>query len=278
MNLLSIDVGIKNLAYVHFFIDPIHKRTTITGWDVISLLPKNKHANKECMGVHKSKKTKCKSVAIYNKNDLYFCKKHAKSSNIFHVPNQQTNYKKLKNKKLCDIKEFCKQYELEIEDCKYKDDYLRKAKDFIDNSFYERITEASANDADLVSLGRAMASEFDTLFESIVFDVICIENQISPIANRMKTLQGMISQYFIMKECKTIEFIASSNKLKPYITQNKTTYAERKKMGVDITRKHLEENKDISKWHTHFETHKKKDDLADCYLQGLYYIDYVLNK
>ena len=28
---------------------------------------------------------------------------------------------------------------------------------------------------------------------------VFIENQISPIANRMKTIQGMLAQYFIMK-------------------------------------------------------------------------------
>jgi hypothetical protein len=48
---------------------------------------------------------------------------------------------------------------------------------------------------------------------------IIIENQISPIANRMKTIQGMLSQYFIMKyedRNITIDFISSFNKLKMF--------------------------------------------------------------
>ena len=36
---------------------------------------------------------------------------------------------------------------------------------------------------------------------------VIIENQISPIANRMKTIQGMITQYFIMKNIYNVEYI-----------------------------------------------------------------------
>ena len=37
-----------------------------------------------------------------------------------------------------------------------------------------------------------------------------------PIANRMKTIQGMIAQYFIDKNVKLIKFISASNKLKNF--------------------------------------------------------------
>ena len=42
--------------------------------------------------------------------------------------------------------------------------------------------------------------KMDELYKDDDIDTVIIENQISPIANRMKTLQGMIAQYFIMKE------------------------------------------------------------------------------
>ena len=45
-------------------------------------------------------------------------------------------------------------------------------------------------------------------------DTVIIENQISTLASRMKTLQGMITQYFIMKNIPQIEFISASCKLK----------------------------------------------------------------
>jgi hypothetical protein len=50
-----------------------------------------------------------------------------------------------------------------------------------------------------------------------------------PIANRMKTLQGMIAQYFIMNNVINIEFISACNKLKDFNTNKNTTYSERKK-------------------------------------------------
>jgi hypothetical protein len=53
-----------------------------------------------------------------------------------------------------------------------------------------------------------------------------------------------------------------------------STYTDRKKSGIavcrslgEISRKY---NSDYAKWMTVFETHKKKDDLADCFLQGLW--------
>jgi hypothetical protein len=106
---------------------------------------------------------------------------------------------------------------------------------------------------------------------------VIIENQISPIANRMKTIQGMIAQYFIMKNVKTIEFISASNKLKYSAVVNDSddevdisTYKNRKKTGIINCLELLK--KTNSNMMNHFESHKKKDDLADSLLQGVWYI------
>jgi hypothetical protein len=120
-------------------------------------------------------------------------------------------------------------------------------------------------------------------------DMMIIENQISTLASRMKTLQGMITQYFIMKNIPQIEFISASCKLKLFadsthhadedaadedLIVDVSTYADRKRSGIavcrslgEISRKH---NSDYAKWMAVFENHKKKDDLADCFLQGLW--------
>ena len=122
-------------------------------------------------------------------------------------------------------------------------------------------------------------------------DMMIIENQISTLASRMKTLQGMITQYFIMKHVERIEFISASCKLKLFtdVTLDTTTstdtdtaitcvdastYADRKKSGITVCRSLGEisrkRNSDYAKWMPVFENHKKKDDLADCFLQGLW--------
>ena len=94
----------------------------------------------------------------------------------------------------------------------------------------------------------------------------------------MKTLQGMIAQYFIMKdESIIIDFVSASNKLKLCIEDetekveiNGLTYNQRKKLGVTRCEKIVKDN--YIEWYQFFTNNKKKDDLADCLLQGLDYI------
>ena len=149
-----------------------------------------------------------------------------------------------------------------------------------------------AHDLDLITYGRNMMKHLDLILSecSGPIDMMIIENQISTLASRMKTLQGMITQYFIMKDVPQIEFISASCKLKLFMNAplshddaatdhddlciDASTYADRKKSGIavcrslgEISRKH---NSDYAKWMPVFETHKKKDDLADCFLQGLW--------
>ena len=146
-----------------------------------------------------------------------------------------------------------------------------------------------AHDLDLITYGRNLMKHLDAILYPVtspsnVIDMMIVENQISTLASRMKTLQGMITQYFIMKQVSQIEFISASCKLKLFTDSqmsyddemniDASTYADRKKSGIvvcrslgEISRKH---HSDFAKWMACFENHKKKDDLADCFLQGLW--------
>ena len=105
-------------------------------------------------------------------------------------------------------------------------------------------------------------------------EYVIIENQISPIATRMKTIQGMLVQYFVMSglQVEHIEFISASNKLKMFMTKKKTTYTERKAESVEITAELLETKEEFGDFKGYLNKNKKKDDLADCFLQGIYYL------
>ena len=161
----------------------------------------------------------------------------------------------------------------------------------LDNNYLENIENVRADQIDLLTLGRNMMTELDKFispYESIntgdlgkmgglglekyKIDIVIIENQISTIASRMKTLQGMIAQYFIMRGTPCIEFISAANKLKMFMTKKKTTYTERKIESVEVTKELLEKLPQFEKYRGCLAKNKKKDDLADCFLQGIYYL------
>jgi hypothetical protein len=138
-----------------------------------------------------------------------------------------------------------------------------------------------AHDLDLITYGRNLMKHLDVLLSSIdgKIDMMIVENQISTLASRMKTLQGMITQYFIMKDVPEIEFISASCKLKLFTDSSldissfvdASTYSDRKKSGISICRSlGTGHNTPYATWMPMFEKHKKKDDLADCFLQGLW--------
>ena len=78
-----------------------------------------------------------------------------------------------------------------------------------------------------------------------------------------------------MKNMNNILFVSATNKLKEFIDNKKTIYSERKKIGIEETKKLLlkMDNDNISKDKIieMFHSHKKKDDLADCFLQAIWY-------
>jgi hypothetical protein len=92
----------------------------------------------------------------------------------------------------------------------------------------------------------------------------------------------MIAQYFIMKKTsQQIEFVSAVNKLKTDSEdkdkelKEKTKYSDRKKMGIQKCLELLNNDGSYVSWMDYFKTHAKKDDLADSFLQGLWYIKKV---
>jgi len=159
-----------------------------------------------------------------------------------------------------------------------KDDLINMIKQELHKNYLQHIENVKAMDVDLITIGKNMMQELDKVLgmgglgAKIDIDIAIIENQISTIASRMKTLQGMIAQYFIMKHTPHIEFISASNKLKMFMTKKKTTYTERKAESVEITAELLETKEEFVNFKGYLNKNKKKDDLADCFLQGIYYL------
>jgi len=259
MKLLSIDVGIKNLAYCLMSNDAIIK------WDVINLCG----ADPLCTTCNKPAKFTAQQAQ--DQAQTYFCLKHAKTSNYL-LPVGNISLKKIKKMKLVELQKVVTDYKIPVGEAVKKDDLLKCIITFLEPKMLTTVSSAKANDMDLVQIGIAMQKAFDIELKDHLFTHIVIENQISPIANRMKTLQGMIAQYFIMHGKTQIAFVSAANKLKGHqdIETDLTTYASRKKEGINVTLKLLNER--YLEWIPHFTQHKKKDDLADSFLQGNWYL------
>ena len=271
MKIISIDVGIRNLAVCFFEIDE-KQQFKILEWTVVNLCD---DALPKCCGVIKKKKEikHCDKNARYRKNDKNYCKTHAKKTD-FIIPTTELYKSRLAKYKIAELFELCNKYDIGFQKPITKAQLLELINKKLSEKFFEIIETKKADKINLTYLGKNLMEYFDNSLKisSHTIDHILIENQISTIATRMKTLQGMITQYFIMRGAGNIEFISSGNKLKPFLEKKKTSYTERKKMGIAITKQLISESDYLHFWIDTFEKSKKKDDLADCFLQGLWFM------
>ena len=217
VKILSIDVGIKNLAYCI-----LDNENTIYHWGIFNIMNRFVHEH-TCEGYKKSGES-CSHKASYHKNNEYYCSRH----------------KKIKSKKIKKIR------------CK----------------------DISINDLSL---------EIIRVLDENVFlldvETVLIENQPCLQNPRMKTIQIILYTYF---EIRGIVDSGKINKVLLYSARKKLEvykgepiecnfsdkYRRRKYLSVEYCKRMVkEEYLDI------FNNSKKKDDLADAYLQGKYFIE-----
>lgn len=297
MNILSFDVGIKNLAYCLVNVaDANAKKFDIIDWGVINLMSSDtsSNANEACITCKK------KATLQTMSGDRYYCTSHAKKDQHFKpIDNNFKEFAVLHSLDKIPVKrlnEFIVANSIIVPGGKklLKGELLEMVKKFIADWRLVKCgsgeKKKKANDFDLVGLGVALRNKLDATFSPEIrekIDKVVIENQIGPLAIRMKSLQGMITQYFIMKDLEDISYISASNKLKMFEGSellyeqdsddeqvntndvgNKKKYKERKDKSVEIVAKLLV---GMPKWDNVFKTHAKKDDLADSLLQALWY-------
>ena len=340
MRLISYDIGIKNLAYC--VIEYTDNQLSILDWNVLNLLEKEDPVE-QCsqMVPGKTKKLpacKCTKTAKFTKDQQFYCDKHAKKSN-FIVPTKKHSRPYLKKLKVPDLLQLMKGivfFGLENLEKQKKDEMIDKIFQYYEKQCLEPIIKKkteNAGDADLIQIGKRMKALLNENPLTQTITNVMIENQISPIATRMKTLQGMVTQYYIDHiDTVDITFVSSVHKLKqfqgsdhktPPSTKNKNendstkldeknltnsitiipietaldiiseqsevvnkkgrghrgvaklnvgslSYKDHKVSGITYCSQILDKNPGFSSWSSKMDT-KKKDDLADCFLQGLWY-------
>jgi hypothetical protein len=296
MKVISFDIGIKNMAYC--FLSVSGEQFEILDWNTLNLMDEVIQENHVCDCVNSKKTNKNKKtlenevVKICGKKAKYscpigqrfLCESHAKKSEEYWIQSKTKMPSSVKKLKLDDLITFGKKIGIN-EFPSLKKDVLDIILEKIESKTLKPLIKPkskSASETDLITVGRNMTKKLEELDHQGITHVI-IENQISTIATRMKTIQGMLTQYYIMKGVPEIEFISSFNKLKAFSKASsdstksiektdKDKYKERKADGIAICTKFLDENQVLMPWKKTFEESKKKDDLADCFLQGLFFI------
>ena len=267
--IVSFDVGIKNLSFCTFTHNEDEnenengdeaEKYTLSQWDIINL------CGDKLSCKYNTKNGICGKTATYKCLGVTVCGTHKKQFQLTDAPS--TFYKYIAHKRISkrNIETFAQDIGLQLPlDFEYVNQH-------VNNNFATKIQRSpSANDMDLIAISKKLAILIPQYINISDTKILLIENQISPLAGRIKVIQGMITQVFVdINQDIAVHYVSSANKLKNFNVPKKT-YSDRKKSGIALVHE-LMQKPQYSNWKTTFAHHKKKDDLADSLLQALWYI------
>jgi hypothetical protein len=329
--IISFDIGIKNLAYCVFSLPNF----SVLAWDVVNLVPSVESSAPLCNCLKAKGGGVCGKKATYTHGDTNYCLVHSKNSGKL-LPSKETSAPAIKKLKLDELLAFCEKHNITVQPSAKKPMLIESAIQHFERRCLVPIVKqktGNANQVHLVDIGKRIKTEFDERLKTLMPQIthVILENQISPIAGRMNTIQGMLSQYFIMRnDYIHIEFISSIGKLKGLVNNtrdeslcsdknafdknafdknafdknafdknafdknafdknafdknafdknafdknafDKTVYKEHKSDGIFFCKQFLENNIQLVSLKSIIEASHKKDDLADSFLQGIYYM------
>jgi len=295
--IVSFDIGIKNLAYCVFTTGTAG--LSIVGWGIANLALQDAVEKPQCNCAKAKTAVLCGKTASYTYGeDQRFCKTHAKSSGKL-IPTKELSAATFKKMKIEELTTLSVKHAIMIGTTDKKPDILAKVVAHFAARTLVPVVVAKSNNANqihLVEIGKRIKAQFDEVFSRYTPTHVILENQISPIAGRMNTIQGMVAQYFIMrdtKDCLKIDFISSAGKLKGFTdkvqpavkaqttdnvqpmavkAQETNTYKDHKRDGIAFCHQFMAANPLLASFRQIIEAATKKDDLADCFLQGIYYL------
>ena len=160
MKILSIDVGIKNLAFCLFNIK--NNECEIEKWDVINLCT-----------LEKEKCDECNNNALYEKNNILYCSKHAKKEKKYIIPKYtEGQLQKKRHSELLDYYIQINNLKKEEKIKKTKNELLQLIKLNYSENCFNNIKIVKASEIDLIQVGINMKKKFDDEFKKIKIDKI----------------------------------------------------------------------------------------------------------
>mgnify|MGYP001165316464 CR=1 FL=1 len=284
---LSWDIGIKNLSYCLLKYNKELDDYKIVSWEIINLVEdNNKKEEKKCIMIQKNgKDCNRKSLFYDKKTERYLCKVHTKQveeENIVDINNIICSHHKCKKK-------------IVFECCNPMIGYCRVhskkyMKEGIEMNEIKKINKSELKKNEMNRISSKLINELDSREFLLNADIITIENQPAMKNPKMKSIQMVLYTYFLIRgmidenRIKKLLFLMASNKLK--IEFNKEVkeniikeihgkYKDKYRRHKELSKKYCLyylENIEDKKWLDYFNSHKKKDDLADTFLMNIYQI------
>lgn len=270
MKLLSIDVGLKNLALCLFDKNQ-NDEFYINIWDVINItgVEEDNTVIPICGEILKNNKI-CGKNAKYKKGDDCLCMKHSKKCLMY-----PTGLGNLSKYNASELREWIQKYNMntngqDISNItkKYMVDIMKL---WLAQCYVPITTKKKAKSSytNILLYGRNIKNYFDKIYTDDI-RYVCIEQQMT---SKMRIISYMIAQYFIGKDITTEVIMCNAcYKLKD-LESEKTNYDDRKKNSVKHMTQFLQDEL-YSDWNSFFTMNKKKDDLSDAFLQGKWAISH----
>jgi hypothetical protein len=115
---------------------------------------------------------------------------------------------------------------------------------------------------------------------NIQIDFISATNKLKdfiPAANQTNKDQSHLAEEASLSEPQNISEINNTNNANnTNKSELKLDYKQRKKLGIQTTLNIINNDYRFKKWSDFLHKHNKKDDLSDCFLQGMWYIKHKI--
>jgi hypothetical protein len=249
MKIVSFDVGLRNLAFC-ILEGTGRKDVRILHWDLIDVMAEGAgHGNPKCF--------KCRKPANWKQEEKYACTVH-KTCSTKKYTKTSLNKKTLENLK--------KEGLLLKIDGKTKKDYVDGIYSYYSSRIWKRCVKSCKQGsvvdlAPLISTSLTSRTSMWTGSDKVIFE--------QQPDKRMMAVQAMMHMWFV---CHGYEAkgVSAVHKLTNMVTIDDATktYKGRKKTGIVHAAALVPEQ-----WKDYMLKHPKKDDLADAFLQGLWFME-----